>query len=129
GSSWSRERWTRSAIGTERAPASRSRTSSSMQWRRCPLSTKAFAVLRKEITDTLRDGRSVFAIFIFPFILYPAMLFFSSYIQSKNMEAARELQVRVGVVGSEALPFVVDSLAALQGVTPVPMTAVPSDIE
>jgi sodium transport system permease protein len=100
-----------------------------MRWRRCPLSAKTFAVFRKELVDTLRDGRSVFAIFIFPFLLYPAMLFFSSWIQSKNMEAAQELQVRIGVVGSEALPFVVDSLAAIQGVTPVPMTAVPSDIE
>ncbi|HZV91548.1 MAG TPA: hypothetical protein VFF34_05995, partial [Candidatus Nitrosocosmicus sp.] len=93
------------------------------------MSAKTFAVFRKELVDTLRDGRSVFAIFIFPFLLYPAMLFFSSWIQSKNMEAAKELQVRIGVVGSEALPFVVDSLAAIQGVTPVPMTAVPSDIE
>ena len=93
------------------------------------MSTKMLAVFRKELVDTLRDGRSVFAIFIFPFLLYPAMLFFSSWIQSKNMEAARELQVRVGVVGSESLPFVADSLAAIQGVTPVPMTAVPSDIE
>jgi len=37
-----------------------------MRWRRCPLSTKTFAVFRKELVDTLRDGRSVFAIFIFP---------------------------------------------------------------
>lgn len=93
------------------------------------MSTKIWAVFRKELTDTLRDGRSVFAIFIFPFILYPAMLFFTSYIQTKNAESAKELQVRVGVVGQESLPFVVDSLAAIQGVTPVPLTAVPSDIE
>ena len=72
------------------------------------MSTKTLAVFRKELLDTLRDGRSVFAIFIFPFLLYPAMLFFSSWIQSKNMEAARELQVRVGVVGSESLTFAVD---------------------
>ena len=93
------------------------------------MSGRSLAVYRKELVDTLRDGRSVFAIFIFPFLLYPAMLFFTSWIQSKNIEAARTLQVRVGVVGAESLPFVIDSLAAIRGVTPVPMTAVPSDME
>ena len=83
-----------------------SRTCSSTSWRRSPLSTKTLAVFRKELFDTLRDGRSVFAIFIFPFLLYPAMLFFSSWIQSQEHGGARELQVRVGVVGSESLPFV-----------------------
>ena len=53
------------------------------------VTAKTFAVYRKEITDALRDGRSVFAIFVFPFILYPAMIGFMSWIQTKNAEQVR----------------------------------------
>ena len=90
---------------------------------------KALAVYRKELIDTLRDGRSVFAMFVFPFLLYPAMLFFTSWIQSKNDEEAKTLRLRVGVVGQAELPFVIDSLAAVPSVTPVQLPAVPSRLE
>jgi len=93
------------------------------------VSTKTLAVYRKELIDTLRDSRSIFAIFVFPFLLYPAMLFFTSWIQSKNDQESKELQVRVGVVGQGELPFVMDSLAAVPGVTPVALNDVPSNIE
>jgi sodium transport system permease protein len=93
------------------------------------VTAKTLAVYRKELIDTLRDGRSVFAIFVFPFLLYPAMLFFMSWIQSKESEEARALQVRVGMVGEAALPFLADSLAAISGVTPVSLPSVPDDLE
>jgi sodium transport system permease protein len=93
------------------------------------VTSKTWAVYRKELIDTLRDGRSVFAIFVFPFLLYPAMLFVISWIQSKDREEAKALQVRVGIVGGAALPFVADSLKAQAGVTPVPLPAVPDKLE
>ena len=93
------------------------------------MTTKTLAVYRKELIDTLRDGRSVFAIFVFPFILYPAMLFLISWMQSKENEEARMMDVRVGIVGAAHLPFVADSLAALPSVTPVSLSSIPEDLE
>lgn len=93
------------------------------------MTAKTLAVYRKELIDTLRDGRSIFAIFVFPFLLYPAMLFFTSWLQSKDDQEAKLLHVKVGVVGAQALPFVTDSLAAMAGVTPVPLSAVPETFE
>lgn len=90
---------------------------------------KILAVYRKELIDTLRDGRSIFAIFIFPFIMYPAMLFFTSWMANKDDQAEKLVQVRVGVVGASAMPFVMDSLAAVPGVTPVALAAAPASME
>ena len=93
------------------------------------LTAKTLAVYRKELTDTLRDGRSIFAIFVFPFILYPAMLSFVSWIQSKDAQDAKLLHVNVGVVGAPAMPFVMDSLAAVPGVTPISLETVPESMD
>lgn len=90
---------------------------------------KTLAVYRKELIDTLRDGRSIFAIFIFPFIMYPAMLFFTSWMANKDDQAEKLQQVRIGVVGASAVPFVMDSLAAMPGVTPVALAAAPASME
>src|ERR1700752_2283982 len=87
------------------------------------------AVFRKEVIDTLRDGRSIFAIFVFPFLLYPALLFFISWMHMKEAEEAKGLEVRVGVVGASALPSGADSLAAIPGVTMVPPAAAPTSME
>ena len=58
------------------------------------MTARTMAVFRKEMIDTLRDGRTIFAIFVFPFLLYPAMLTLLSWIESKNDEDAKLLQVR-----------------------------------
>ena len=93
------------------------------------MTAKTLAVYRKELIDTLRDGRSIFAIFVFPFLLYPAMLFFTSWLQSRDDQEAKLLEVRVGVVGAPAVPFLMDSLEAIPGVTPVPLPAAPESME
>jgi len=93
------------------------------------MTAKTWAVFRKELLDTLRDGRSVFAIFVFPFLLYPAMLFFMSWMQTKNDEDARALQIRVGVVGQQAIPSVMEDLAKVQGVIPVTLAETPKNFE
>jgi sodium transport system permease protein len=93
------------------------------------VTAKTFAVYRKEITDALRDGRSVFAIFVFPFILYPAMIGFMSWIQSNNAEEARALTLRVGIVGEAQLPGLADSVRAVSGVEAVHLDAAPRRLE
>lgn len=93
------------------------------------MTAKTFAVYRKEIIDALRDGRSVFAIFVFPFILYPAMMGFMSWIQSKNAEEARALTLRIGMVGEAQIPGLSDSLRAVPGVEAVHLNARPERLE
>jgi sodium transport system permease protein len=93
------------------------------------VTSKTLAVYRKEIIDALRDGRSVFAIFVFPFILYPAMMGFMSWIQSRNAEDAKALSLRIGIVGEAQIPGIVDSLRAVPGVQAVPLAAAPDRLD
>jgi sodium transport system permease protein len=90
---------------------------------------KTMAVYRKEIVDTLRDGRSIFAIFVFPFLLYPAMLLLMSYIQANNEKEASAFAVRVGIVGQAQYPAVVGQVGAVEGVTAVPLDTAPETFE
>lgn len=93
------------------------------------MTSKTLAVFRKELLDTLRDGRSVFAIFVFPFVLYPAMLLFIGWIQSKDREGASQIPVQVGIVNAAAFPSLAESVAAYPSVTPIPLDRVPDDWE
>lgn len=93
------------------------------------MTAKTLAVYRKEIIDALRDGRSVFAIFVFPFILYPAMMGFMSWMQSRNAEDAKALTLRIGIVGAAQIPGIADSLRAVPGVEPVSLAAAPERLE
>jgi sodium transport system permease protein len=93
------------------------------------VAAKIGAIYRKEIIDTLRDGRSVFAIFVFPFLLYPAMILFMGWMHSRTAEEAKVLPVRVGLLGAAQIPGLADSVAAQQAVTAVPLSAVPDSLE
>jgi hypothetical protein len=93
------------------------------------MSGKTLAVFRKEILDTLRDGRSVFAIFVMPFLLYPALISFMSWMEAKNDEEASALTVRVGLVGGAQIPEAGGRLAAVPGVKLVPLEAAPARLE
>ncbi|HET7497169.1 MAG TPA: ABC transporter permease [Candidatus Eisenbacteria bacterium] len=93
------------------------------------MTSKTLAVYRKEIIDALRDGRSLFAIFVFPFILYPAMMGFMSWIQNKNTEDARALSLRIGMVGEAQIPGLADSLRAVRGVEAISLPAAPVRLE
>ncbi|HEY7728543.1 MAG TPA: ABC transporter permease [Candidatus Eisenbacteria bacterium] len=93
------------------------------------MSGKVGAIYGKEIVDTLRDGRSVFAIFVFPFLLYPAMILLMGWMHSRSAEEAKVLPVRVGLVGAAQIQGLADSVAARQAVTAVPLPAVPDSLE
>jgi sodium transport system permease protein len=93
------------------------------------MASRLGAVYGKEILDTLRDGRSVFAIFVFPFLLYPAMILFMGWIHSRTEAESRVLPVRVGVVGAAQIPGLADSMAAQEAVTVVPLPDVPDSME
>ena len=93
------------------------------------MTARTMAVFRKELIDTLRDQRTIFAIFVFPFLLYPAMLMLMSWIESKNDESAKELSVRVGIVGEAEIPGLREWIAATPGVTPVTLDRAPERLD
>jgi sodium transport system permease protein len=93
------------------------------------MTSKTWAVFKKELLDTLRDGRSVFAIFVFPFVLYPAMLLFIGWLQTKDREGASQIPVQVGIVNAAVFPTLPDTLARYPSVTPVALDRVPDDWE
>ena len=93
------------------------------------MTSKTWAVFRKELLDTLRDGRSVFAIFVFPFVLYPAMLLFIGWLQTKDREGASQIPVQVGIVNAAQFPTLADSVARYPSVTPVLLDHIPENWE
>ncbi|HET9950595.1 MAG TPA: ABC transporter permease [Candidatus Eisenbacteria bacterium] len=93
------------------------------------MTAKTLAVFRKEITDTLRDGRTIFAIFVFPFVLYPALLMLMAYIQHKNNDEAKTFAVQVGIVGSAQFPAAAEKVRAVEGVTVVSLVEVPANLD
>src|SRR5262245_12182714 len=90
------------------------------------MTAKTLAVFRKEIVDTLRDGRTIFAVFVFPFLLYPALLMLMAYIQQKNDDEAKAFSVRVGIVGAAQLPAAAEKIGSVEGVTAVPIESEPA---
>jgi len=93
------------------------------------MTSKTLAVFRKEVTDTLRDGRTIFAIFVFPFLLYPALLMLMAFIHQKNEDEAKTFAVQVGIVGSAQLPAAAEKIGAVQGVTVVSLDKEPANFD
>jgi sodium transport system permease protein len=55
-------------------------------------------IFRKELTDTIRDRRTLFFSVIFPLLLVPMMLTVVTKLQSSSMKKAEEKIIRVGLV-------------------------------
>ncbi len=90
---------------------------------------KSWTVCRKELRDAMRDGRTIIAVFVVPFVLYPGLMLFMGSIEAANRKEASALQVRVGVVGEAQLPGLHDRLHALEGVSTVPLVSAPESME
>ena len=66
-------------------------------------------IFRKEITDTLRDRRTLFVMIIFPLLLVPLLLTVVAQLQTSSMKKAEERIIRVGLVtNGNALDFAKD---------------------
>lgn len=66
---------------------------------------KVRAILVKELRDSLRDRRTVFANFVIPLLLYPIMLLLISEATQVAMANKQRDHYRVAVVPSESLAF------------------------
>ncbi|TMQ52767.1 MAG: ABC transporter permease [Candidatus Eisenbacteria bacterium] len=90
---------------------------------------RSWSVWRKELRDALRDGRTIIAVFVVPFVLYPGLMLFMGWIESQNKKEESTLQVRVGVVGEAQLPAVRERLQGVGGVSVVPLERAPASME
>jgi len=60
-----------------------------------------FTIFRKELMDTLRDRRTLFAMILFPLILMPAIFSISASFSSGQMEDAQEKKLRIALTSNE----------------------------
>ena len=90
---------------------------------------KSWTVCRKELRDAMRDGRTIIAVFVVPFVLYPGLMLLMGWIESANKKEESALHVRVGIVGSAQLPALGERLRSLEGVEAVPLQSTPASME
>ncbi|HZE20035.1 MAG TPA: hypothetical protein VE402_07930, partial [Candidatus Angelobacter sp.] len=90
---------------------------------------RSWTVCRKELRDAMRDGRTIIAVFVVPFILYPGLMLFMGWIESQNKKEESALQVRVGIVGEAQLPAVRERLHGVAGVSVVALDRAPASLE
>ena len=57
-----------------------------------------FTVLKKELTVTLRDKRTLFTVILFPAILFPLLILISSKVQTKLAQSKKDKQLKVALV-------------------------------
>lgn len=67
-------------------------------------------VFQKELRDSLRDKRTLFAMFLFPMLLFPLITLVTSTVMSKVMNKARSETAQVLLLGGEDSPRVVTML-------------------
>jgi sodium transport system permease protein len=87
----------------------------------------AWTIFRKELTETLRDRRTLFMMVILPILLYPMMIIAVSWFQTSQAES-REKRVSSVAVWGEAPAGLARSLQATARITPKPWAAVPASI-
>jgi sodium transport system permease protein len=93
------------------------------------VTSRSWAVCRKELRDALRDGRTIIAVFVVPLVLYPGLMLFMGSIEAANKKEESSLRVRVGIVGEAQLPGLSRSMGTLEGVSTVPLEAAPKSME
>ena len=79
----------------------------------------AFTVFKKELTDTLRDRRTIIAMVVMPLVLFPLLFVATTWIAGSQNEQARERTLRVGLVHSEQAAGLADQLASAPRIEPV----------
>jgi sodium transport system permease protein len=87
----------------------------------------AWTIFRKELTETLRDRRTLFMMVILPMLLYPLMIIAVSWFQTSQTET-REQRVSTVAVWGEGPAGLARSLQTTPRVTLKPWQAVPAAV-
>lgn len=83
-------------------------------------------IFRKEILDTLRDRRTLYAMVVAPLLLMPLLTILPSHFMVSQMKKQEEEHIRLVVVGGEHAPELV---AYLEGTGQVEIVEPPTDLE
>ncbi len=75
------------------------------------------AVFRKELTDTLRDRRTLVAMVVVPLLLFPVLMIATARITGSRAQEARDKQLTVAVADPHNDSGLADHLDAAPGVT------------
>ena len=75
------------------------------------------AVFRKELTDTLRDRRTLIAMILVPLLLFPLLMIGTARITGSRAQEARDKQLTVAVADPRNDSGLVDHLADAPGIT------------
>jgi len=59
-----------------------------------------FTVIKKELTDTLRDKRTLFSVIILPALIIPVMILGVSKLQKSLMDKQGSKQLKIALIGS-----------------------------
>lgn len=65
----------------------------------------AGTIFRKELKDILRDRRTVYAMVLFPILLYPLIITLLTQVMKEQAEKAAAKEMTIGLVGDEAPPL------------------------
>ena len=68
-------------------------------------------IFRKELTDTLRDRRTITSMIVIPLLLYPLLIGILVKVQISLAEKAASRRLRVAVVRGERAPGLLAALA------------------
>jgi sodium transport system permease protein len=81
-----------------------------------------FVVYRKELTDALRDRRTLFTTFIFPLVIFPLMSVGLGEVMESSVRRIRTDTARIALAGEEHAPELAARLRSHQGfeVAPAP---------
>ena len=80
-------------------------------------------VYRKELTEALRDRRTLISTIIVPLLLFPVMIVGFASVASMVVDKAKEESTRVMILGGEDSPAVLAELKSVDKIDIVPPTA------
>ncbi len=86
------------------------------------------AVLKKELTDALRDGRTLFFTLVLPLVIYPLLFFVAGRLEGASDSRQRHAPTQVAVAGLEHAPALSATLAADSTLQVVPAQVGPEAV-
>ncbi len=83
----------------------------------------AIIVFRKELTDAVRDRRNIFAILIFPVVVFPLLSVGIGEVAESSVQKLRTQKASLMLIGQEHAPRLAEKLRAHEGFEVVPYAA------
>ncbi len=83
----------------------------------------AFAILKKELRDTLRDRRTLISMIIMPVLLMPGLILGMGSLADMQVRQSQEKYLKLGIMNGAAAPDLVEHLAAQGKITIIELPA------